>query len=371
MEFRLPKADLLRALRLASSVADRKSTMPLLSNVLLRVSRKSLLVAATDLTVSLSAEVALDAKSKPVDGGVTLAARTLYELVSNAPGDEISVKRTDSNWCEIQSGRAKYKIAGAADRDFPKLPDHRETEATIVDAASLRQLVDRTLFSVCEDETRHHLNGVYLLTDGKTMTAVSTDGHRLSLATMPSTIKLPEPAKGAGIIVPRKGLVELKRLITDAESCSLAVKLPNLFVRVGDTTVGIKLIDGQFPPYEQVIPKSNGTAVTVDRCRLLEAVRRMQLMTTDSRGVKLAPADGGVQLTATDPDLGEVTEVVDCEVSGKMPTIGFNPKYVVDLLAQLSTDAIVLRLGGELDPILVEQIDDNSYSGVVMPMRVN
>lgn len=371
MEFRLPKADLLRALRLAAAVADRKSTMPLLGHVLLRTSKHTqmtLLVAATDLAVSVSCELQLTEPAKS-DGALALPAKSLYELVANAPGDDIRIKRLDGNWAEVFSGKAKYKLAGLADRDFPKLPDRREVAdgITPIGAPLLVRLIDRTLFSVCHDETRLQLNGVYFHRDGDKLIAVSTDGHRLTLASAGIPLPLTK-----GIIVPRKGLVEVKRLLADATTCQLAVTASTLFVVAGGTALAVKLIDAQFPPYQQVIPKLDAktTRVTVDRGRLIESLRRMQLMTTDQHGVKLSPIDGGIRVEAAHADMGNVTEGIDCEVSGTMPTIGFSPKYAVELLTAMTADSVTLCVGGELDPVLVQQPTDDSHSGVVMPMRV-
>lgn len=364
MEFTLPKADLLRGLRLASAVADRKSTLPILGNVLLRVTKRRLLIAATDLNVSLSADI--QTTSTKSDGALTLSASALFELVDRSPGDEIRIKRVDNSYADIVSGKAKYKLVGLADRDFPKLADHREVAMATVDAPAFVQLIERTLFSVCHDEMRFHLNGCFLEADGATASMVSTDGHRLSLA----TAKLAMPALPTGVIVPPKGLTSIRKLLADAKTCQLAVHAPHLFVVAGDIALAVKLIDGQFPPYDQVVPKAHKTTVIVDRGRLIESLRRAQLMTTDQRGVKLAAADDGISLTASDPDLGDVVETLDCEVSGPMPTIGVNPKYAVELLAAMSDDSVTLCFGGELDLVLVKQSTDDSYRGVVMPMRV-
>ena len=176
MEFRIAKTEFLRGLRLAQGIADRKSTMPMLANVLLRTQGKNqLLVAATDLNVSLTAELK---STNASEGGITLGAKNLYELIANAPGDEITLKKADNHWAEIKSGKVTYRIVGMPDRDFPKVPDHREASYTTLESAVLREMIERTLFSVCNDETRFHLNGVFFESDGSKSRMVSTDGHR-------------------------------------------------------------------------------------------------------------------------------------------------------------------------------------------------
>lgn len=365
MEFRIAKTEFLRGLRLAQGIADRKSTMPMLANVLLRTQGKNqLLVAATDLNVSLTAEL----KSSVVaEGGITLAAKNLYELIANAPGEEVSLKKADNHWAEIRSGKVTYRIVGMPDRDFPKVPDHREATYATVESSVLREMIERTLFSVCNDETRFHLNGVYFESDGSKSRMVSTDGHRLSKVerTIPSGPKL-----SAGVIIPKKGLLEIRRVLEAGPQCKLAIKTPHLFLVQEDIAIAVKLIDAQFPPYEQVIPKDHKRIITVDRVRFIDALKRAQLMSSETRGVKVAAAKEGMTITSDNPDLGEVREEVDADYNGENIAIGFNPKYVVELLGQMSSDQITIALGGELDPGLIRPVSSDEYLGVVMPMRI-
>jgi DNA polymerase III subunit beta len=365
MEFRIAKTEFLRGLRLAQGIADRKSTMPMLANVLLRTQGKNqLLVAATDLNVSLTAEL----KSTVVaEGGITLAAKNLYELIANAPGEEVSLKKADNHWAEIRSGKVTYRIVGMPDRDFPKVPDHREATYATVESSLLREMIERTLFSVCNDETRFHLNGVYFESDGSKSRMVSTDGHRLSKVerTIPGGPKL-----SAGVIIPKKGLLEIRRVLEAGPQCKLAIKTPHLFLVQEDIAIAVKLIDAQFPPYEQVIPKDHKRIITVDRVRFIDALKRAQLMSSETRGVKVATTKEGMTITSDNPDLGEVREEVDADYNGEPIAIGFNPKYVVELLGQMSSDQITIALGGELDPGLIRPVSSDEYLGVVMPMRI-
>lgn len=365
MEFRIAKNEFLRGLRLAQGIADRKSTMPMLANVLLRTQGKGqLLVAATDLNVSLTAEL----KSTVVaEGGITLGAKNLYDLIVNAPGDEVSLKKADNHWAEIRSGKVTYRIVGMPDRDFPKVPDHREATYATVESAVLREMIERTLFSVCNDETRFHLNGVYFESDGSLCRMVSTDGHRLSK--VERTIAN-GPKLSAGVIIPKKGLLELRRVLDAGPACKLAIKTPHLFLVQEDIAIAVKLIDAQFPPYEQVIPKDHKRIITVDRGRFIDALKRAQLMSSETRGVKVAAAKEGLTVTSDNPDLGEVREELDAEYDGDAIAIGFNPKYVVELLGQMASDQITIALGGELDPGLIRPVSSDEYLGVVMPMRI-
>src|ERR1700733_15579330 len=213
MEFKIRKEEFLRGLYLAHGIADRKSTLPILANVLLRTEGKDkLLCGATDLNVST--QVTLEAKIEK-EGGLTVAARQLYEIVKGLPDDEVHVRRTEQNWAEIRSGKVEFKVVGMPDRDYPKLPAIGEAQTSSVDTAVLRDMISKTIFSVSLDETRQHLAGVLFESDGATARMVSTDGHRLSKA---GHALAGGPKLATGVLIPRKGIVELRRAIETREA---------------------------------------------------------------------------------------------------------------------------------------------------------
>ena len=366
MEFRIQKTEFMRGLRLAQGIADRKSTMPILANVLLRTDGKNrLLVAATDLNVSLSAELAAKVDR---EGGLTVGARPLHDIIANLPGDDVVVKRAENNWAEIKAAKVAYKLVGMPDRDFPKMPDHREVKYAKVDAAVLREMIDKTIFSVSSDETRFHLNGVFFECDGARGRMVSTDGHRLSKVERTLT---GGPLLAAGVIIPKKGLTEIKRAIeSERGGCDFAVQGAYVFVRTGDVALAVKTIESQFPPYEQVIPRGNNKTVLVDRAALLEALKRASLMSSETRGVRFTVDNGVLQVASDNPELGEVKEELDVEYKGASLSVGFNPRYFTDILSQMVGDQIRIELAGELDPAVLKPAEGEEYLGVVMPMRI-
>jgi DNA polymerase-3 subunit beta len=366
MQFRIKKSEFLKGLRLAQSIADRKSTMPMLANVLLKlIGKDKLLVAATDLNVSLSAELSSENSG---EGGITVGAKALHDIITNLPGEDIVVKRADNNWAEISAGKVNYRLVGMPDRDFPKIPDHREAEFTKVDASTLRTMIDRTIFSVSNDETRFHLNGVLFESDGDTSRMVSTDGHRLSKV---DRVLEGAPKLSSGVIIPKKGLLEIKRTLDGVSGeCELAIKTPYLYVKGNGVALAVKLIESQFPPYEAVIPKSNEREIEVDRALFLDALKRAQLMSSETRGVKVTLSKDSLLIASDNPDIGEVKEEIAAKFEGDDLSVGFNPKYVVDILSQISAENIKVELGGELDPVVIRPADELDYLGVVMPMRI-
>ncbi|MBI4509637.1 MAG: DNA polymerase III subunit beta [Deltaproteobacteria bacterium] len=368
MEFRIQKSEFLRGLRLAQGIADRKSTMPILANVLLRTDGKGkLLLAATDLNVSVSAELQARVEN---EGGITASAKHLHEIVSTLPGEELLFRRAENHWADIRAGSVQYKLVGMPDRDFPKIPDHREVAFTRVEAGTLREMIDKTLFSVSNDETRFHLNGVLFECDGTIGRMVSTDGHRLSLV---ERSVAGGPSLAAGVIVPKKGLSEVRRLVDGMASsgvAEIAVSPPYFFARAGDIALAVKLIDSQFPPYDQVIPKSNDKVVVLERSVFLEALKRAQLMSSETRGVKLSITKGMLRVSSDNPELGEVKEDLEIDYAGEDLAVGLNPRYFSELLGQMATERIRLELSGELDPAVVRPAESSDYVGVVMPMRI-
>ncbi len=369
MEFKIGKDELLRGLYLASGIADRKSTLPILANALIRtIGRDRLLIGATDLTVTAIAH--LDAKVE-TEGGITVTARQLYEIAKGLPGDDVRVRRTDQNWVEIRAGKAEFKVVAMADREYPKLPTVEEAETVKVDCATLREMIAKTIFSVSTDETRQHLSGVLFESDGAQARMVSTDGHRLSSVgrSMPGG-----PRLGAGgVLIPRKGLLEIRRAIETREApCEIGIHQKHFIVRADDVVLSVKLLDGQFPPYDQVIPKGHERTVIVGRTALLDAMRRVAIIASDKTwGVRLALEKGKLRVESDNPDLGTAREEIDVTYKGTPVQLGLNARYFIELLSEMGTPDVKLELAGELDPAVLRPADEkDDYVGVVMPMRI-
>ncbi len=367
MDFKIDKNQLLRGMYLASGIADRKSTMPILANVLVRTEGKDrILCAATDLNVSVI--VSLQARVEK-EGGLTVSARQFHEIVKGLSGDEVHLRRTEQNWAEVRSGRAEFKVVGMAEREYPKLPAVAEAELFKVDAPTLMDMIGKTLFSVSTDETRQHLAGVLFESDGTEGKMVSTDGHRLCKVGR----KLPGgPKLQAGVLIPRKGMVEIRRALEGRQGlCEVGVHQGQFVLRADEVTLSVKLSDGQFPPYDQVIPKDNDRTLTVDRIQLLEALRRVAIMASDKTwGIRLGLDKGKLSIEADNADLGNAREKMDVAYKGAAVQVGFNARYFIELLTEMGCREVRVEIAGELDPAIIRPADGTDYLGVIMPMRL-
>jgi DNA polymerase-3 subunit beta len=367
MDIRIDRTALLKALYLAQSVADKKGTNPVVASVLLRTEGPgSIICAATDLQTSVVSELPAAVEQ---EGGLSVSAKHLYDIIRNLSADEVHLRRTENAWADISAGRAHYKLVGISARDFPKLPDHRETTLSEVDANTLADMIGKTLFSVSTDETRHHLSGIYFECDGKHAVMVSTDGHRLSKVERDIGSG---PVLEKGIILPRKGVLELRRLLDGVEgTCDIGLASGYLFAKTADVVLSITLVDAQFPPYKQVIPTENSKQIMLPRNLFLETLKRVSLMSSErSWGIRVELSSGTLRLTSDNPDLGEAHEELEIDYEGEDLTVGFNARYFIDVLNEISESEVCLELNGELDPGMVRPKSGSDYLGVVMPMRI-
>lgn len=385
--FATPQATLKAHLATLARVADAKSTMAMLRNVLMRVDRDGATLVATDLNLTVIVRLTDAYGSR---GGYTLPCKPLADLVKSLPDGEIKVRRASITACEIASGNLSSVIYGTPDRDFPRVPDDQADDLVWSELRGkvFSEMLDRVLFAVCKDETRFHLNGVwYENPSGDHVTLVSTDGHRLTRLQSPF-----HAAKTSGVIIPAKAANEIVKLLARKgdRGCMMAIKGCHLFVRHGETTLITKLIDAQFPPYEQVIPKDNGRLCTIERKPLLASLKRAAKLYCDGRGVKFTLADQKVQITTDHPDLGTNTESLPaegCGVEGHGSfSIGFNPRYLIDAITEIDCDHVTFAFDGAegkkhdpaLSPALVcstheaceRSVPKAQYLNVVMPMRI-
>ena len=370
MELEIDQARLLSALSLAQTVADKRSTMPVLANVLLRATSDGHLVcSATDMMIALTESVAATVKST---GSVTVGVRHLHGVVRTLPPGTLRLRGLDNHWIELLAGRSQFKLMGMPESDFPELPEagrgKKALAFTEVPAHLLSDLLVKTQFSVSTDEARVNLNGVLFECDGATATTVSTDGHRLTRY----SCRFPGPKLDKGIIIPRKGMLEIRRLLDRVQGdVSLGIGEQHLFVKAEELAMSVKLNNVQFPPYKAVIPTNHQRRVVVSREELLGALRRAEVMAPEKTAtVRLQLAKGKLELTADNPDLGVAHQELPVDYDGEALVAGFNARYLIEILEVIDGPEVALEFQGELDPCVIKPVDGPDLLGVVMPMRI-
>jgi DNA polymerase-3 subunit beta len=364
MKIVVNKQEFVTALRTAQNIADKKSTMPILANVLLQtVGDDALLLCATDYVVSFSGEVPCRVEEA---GAISVEASSFCSLIASMPGEEVLVM-TKGDVVGIKAARSKYKLRCTDSESYPPLPDYSDADFYSVDAKAFRGLLDKTMFSVCSDEARFHLSGVFYESDGDRIRMVSTDSHRLSKAEVAQT-----GTRSDGVIIPKKGVTELRKVLAGVEEAKIAVSPPMMFVSVAasKTVLGIKLIDSQFPPYAAVIPTENTRVVRVNRGDAIAVFKRVQIVSTDIHGIRLDLSAGSMKLSGTNPELGQAEEELDIRYDGEDMSLNIDPKLVVDYMSKMPGEDIVIAMSNNMSPVLIHSDDDSyDYVGVVMPMQ--
>ena len=372
MKVTVERAELLKSLGHVHRVVERRNTIPILANVLIRAEKSKLSLKATDLDLEVTDAVAAEVAP---GGSITVPAHMFYEIVRKLPeGAQIVLEASgDRAVLAIRAGRSRFTLQTLPESDFPDLAAGDMTHKFSLTAADLKRLIDKTQFAISTEETRYYLNGIYLHTAGTgkaaMLRAVATDGHRLA------QVELPLPAGAAGmpgIIIPRKTVGEVQRLIEDAEA-EVAIELSAGKIRfsIGDVVLTSKLIDGTFPDYARVIPVGNDKQLVVDKKDFEASVDRVSTVSSErGRAVKLSISPGRLLLSVTNPDSGSATEEIEVEYASDPIDIGFNSRYLLDIAAQIEGEVAVLKLADPASPTLIQDRDSAGALYVLMPMRV-
>ena len=375
MKLTINKGELQIGLSRLQGIVEKRNSMPILANVLMSASNKGkdgeqLQLAATDLEVGIQSSH--EAKVTTA-GGVTVSAKKLFEIVRELPDEDIHLEATANGYLNIKCARSNFTLAGTSTEEYPTLPNFTPGKTASVEAAVLSLMIERTMYAASVDETRYNLNGVYLevLDQPGRIRMVATDGHRL--ATVDRTLSEDPLGLENGVIIPRKGLGELKKLVDedDADQIDLAFEGNNGLARKGKVTLVMRLIEGEFPNYSQVLPKKIERNVVIPGEDLIRALRRVALLSSErSKAVKLEFTDGRLTISSSNPDLGDAREELDIDFAGDEITIGFNAKYLLDALSTLKAKEVRFGLQNELAPAQFVPTDDDDTLAVVMPMRV-
>jgi DNA polymerase-3 subunit beta len=372
MKVTLERNALLKSLGHVHRVVERRNTYPILANVLLKAGDGRVDLRATDLDIEVTESVPAMVATA---GVTTVPAHTLYEIIRKlADGAEVRLESTGNEQMQLNSGRSRFHLACLSPDSFPDLKSGSFTHEFTIPAPALRELIERTQFAISNEETRYYLNGIYLHTldvNGQpVLRAVATDGHRMARAETAA----PAGASGMpGIIIPRKTVGEVQKLLDGAEG-DVAVEISDTKIRftLGGIVLLSKLIEGTFPDYDRVTPKNNDKQLTVDRSSFAIAVDRVSTIASDRGGkaVKLNVKDGNLELSVTNPDHGTATEEIAVEFEPESFEIGFNARYLLDIIGQIKTDTAVFLFNDAGSPTLVKEDGDANALYVLMPMRV-
>jgi DNA polymerase III subunit beta len=372
MNFMVEKEVFLKALGRIQGIVEKRNTIPILSNVLIEGSSGEIHITATDLEVGMKSSYPATIKTP---GKITVSAKKLHEIIKELPEKEISFISKENSWIEIRCGKALFNIVGLSADEFPYFPKPEEENFININSSILKHMIEKTFFSISTDESKYNLNGIFFKTieegEKKYLRMVATDGHRLAMIQREiKTNKIDQLQ--TGVIFPRKGIFELKKITDEGESeIQLGFMDNNAVIKKDKTIVVMRLVDGEFPDYNRVIPKNNELNAQISQNTFLHTLRRMSIISSEkSRGVKIVFKKDTMEVSSSNPELGDAREDVDIKYEGPEINIGFNARYLIDILQVQESENIILHFKDHLSPGLVRAEGDMDFLAVVMPMRL-
>jgi DNA polymerase-3 subunit beta len=369
MEVTIERNELLAGLYLVQGIVERRTTIPILGNVLIQTGKNGISIAATDQEIAVRRECTAAVKKK---GSLTTGARKFYEMIREFGEGQVAIRSLENNWIEISAGRSRFRLVGMDSRDFPAMPEPSAGKGTAwqIGGDLLAEMIEHTVFAVSADETRVNLNGIFAECSEKgRLRMVATDGHRLAM--IARDVAGAEPRKG--VIIPRKAVMELRKVLESGdEPIEIIVEEGVAHAVRGAVQMSMRLVEGEFPDYQQVIPSKSERKALMAAGDLLGALRRVSIVSSErTRGVKLQLESEKLELSSINPDVGEAAEEIEVEYDGDPVGVGFNAKYLIDALSVLPADErIEIGLNDELSPGAIRLQKDPDYCYIVMPMRL-
>jgi DNA polymerase-3 subunit beta len=371
MEIRIDKDELTRAVSRVQSIIEKRSNMPILSMILLSAQESWIQISATDLEISLQQRIAAEV-AQP--GNVTISGRKLFEILKESKHPSVHIKEKENNWVFISDERARYNLASLSPEEYPAFVEPEDVPMAQLEGELLREMIDKTIYSVTLEEAGFKLSGIFtekVVREGKSyLRMVSTDGHRLSL--IDKEVKDIEKINlDGGVMIPKKGMAELSKLASEGGQLELGFKQSNCVARKENSLIVIRLLESKFPDYGAVIPKKVKGVVKVKRQDLLDGMKKMIILATETyRGVKVSLDKGVLELVSINPDLGDAQEKLDVDYKGERLEAGFNPRYFIDVLQNMVTEVVELGFIDNSSPCVIKGKDDEGFLGLIMPMRL-
>lgn len=368
MHFTIQRNLLLEAVQKVQSVVEKRNTIQILGNILCSVKNQELYLCATDLEVGVKVSLPIESSQ---EGKITLSAKNFSDIVRELPDQPLHVTRKDNNWVEIVSGKSKFNIVSLSADEYPSLPVFEEKTYFDARTEALIDMINRTEFAVSTDTTRYNISGVcFEHLENGVMRMTATDGHRLSFVDHEVFLKMPELKKG--IIIPRKGLTELRKLMQEGGSTvGLAFERGYIFVRMNGSYLFIRLIEGEYPDYRMVIPREINRLARVHRESFHSALKRVSLLAHEkSRGVKLSLQNGVMAIHSSNPDMGEAREEIDLQYEGEATDISFNSRFLLEYLSVVTSEQLEFHFKDRLSPGILKGEREKGYTYLIMPMRI-
>ncbi len=368
MNFQISRNKFLDGIQKTLGIVEKKTTLTVLNNILIKTEPDQIKIVATDSEISLVSYY--DAKIIN-NGMITVPARIIFEMVREIEGDVIEFQVMENNLVNVTCDKVIYKIPGTSADDFPKIMDVEDGKSMRLECKTFKQIIEKTFFAISTDEMRPNLNGVFLKVKDDNVTAVATDGHRLSIVTKPLSEDHSKDNDIEGIIIPRKGVSEIKKFIEDGEYINTYVDEGVFVVSKKDTTLRVSLIDADYPDYSKVIPGEGGTEIQLDNNQILHSLRRMSVMSSDKyNGVQMNIYDNKLELTSTNPDIGEAKDEIDISYSGDLIETGYNVRYLIDAMDPIGDKVISFEVRSENGPGVIKSAGKNDYMCVIMPVKM-
>ena len=367
MKFNINKTDFIKTLQRMQGIVEKRNTMPILSNILLESKNTKIDITATDLEIYIKDSAQANISE---EGSVTINAKKIYEIVKELPEDNINISTNKEDKITIKSGKARFTIMGLSAKDFPVFPSFEDVTMEQIDNKVLKELIDKTAFAVSTDETRYNING-FLFERGKDgIKMVSTDGHRLALVEKKEIKSNNEDKKG--VLIPRKGMMEIRKTLDEKEGeFQFGINQKNAVMKKDDILINIRLLEGEFPDYNKVIPTDNNKKIIVEKETMLSSLKRVSILSSDKiKGVKFNFANNRLTLSSSSPEIGDATEDIDAQYKGEDIEIAFNARYVIDCLESVDEENVMIKLKDPLSPGIICSAQNGDYTYIIMPMRL-
>ncbi len=372
MELKISREVLLEGVQKTLGIVEKRTTMPILNNVLVKTRDGKVRIAATNREISLIADYDADVV-KP--GEITLSARKLFEMIREIEGETIHVTVNDANWIQISCGKTNFKIPGISAEDYPKIDEDEDLGFFKIKGNLLLDMIGKTFFAMSSDETRVNLNGTLFEAEKKDgrvlLKMIATDGHRLSLASVDTGMEEFLTLE-KGVIIPRKGIAEIRKLVeSDDKELEIGTKKGFCVLRKENIVLKVSLIDSEYPDYRRVIALDEGVAIELDREQFLRSLRRMGVISSERySGVKIKIQGSKILLNSNNPDVGEASDEIDIPKSDKAFEVGYNVRYLIDAVEAMTDKIVILELRDGLKPGAIKPAQGDGYLCVIMPLKM-